>query len=276
MRRNLLAAVFALALPLLPQNSDSPELRKALDDAAKVRALVEAGALPRKALDDAEMVLAEARDEETLRHILYGEISVGNLTEAQAESMMDAAHDLVDRQQAELERAEELVREGALAQGELDPYREELARRQKTLAMADERAALFAELVEMVRLEKQLEEALRKTPEEVRKIAERFDGSGIFLNSQFRVVKLEFERHFRKAMPVSANGDTPLHRSMGFDHTGRIDVALHPDSQEGAWLKALLKQRGIPYFAFRGAVAGKSTGAHIHIGPPSGRIKASN
>jgi hypothetical protein len=276
MRRNLAAAVFALAWPLLSQTVDSPELRKALDDAAKVRALVEAGALPRKALVDAEMVLAEARDEETLRYTLYGEIPVGELTGEQAESMLKAAQGLVDRQQTQLDRAEELAREGALAPGGLDPYREDLARRRKTLAMAGERAGLFAELVEMARLEKQLEEALIKAPEEVRKIAERFDGNGVFLNSQFRVVKLEFERHFQTAMPVSANGDTPLHRSMGFDHTGRIDVALHPDSKEGAWLRTLLKQLSIPYFAFRGAMPGKSTGSHIHIGPPSGRFRASN
>ena len=34
-----------------------------------------------------------------------------------------------------------------------------------------------------------------------------------------------------------------------------------------------LLDRHIPYFAFRQAVPGKATGAHIHIGPMSTRFK---
>ena len=64
-------------------------------------------------------------------------------------------------------------------------------------------------------------------------------------------------------------GETAVHRSMGFDHTGRVDVALSPDGPEGAWLKSYLAIKRIPYFAFRQAVPGKATGAHIHIGPIS-------
>ena len=51
-----------------------------------------------------------------------------------------------------------------------------------------------------------------------------------------------------------------------------VRLALHPDDPEGAWLIAYLRQAGIPYFAFRGYVPGKATGAHIHIGPPSNRL----
>jgi hypothetical protein len=50
-----------------------------------------------------------------------------------------------------------------------------------------------------------------------------------------------------------------------------MDVALHPDSKEGQSLLSFLRRSGIPFLAFRGAVAGASTGAHIHIGKPSAR-----
>jgi hypothetical protein len=59
---------------------------------------------------------------------------------------------------------------------------------------------------------------------------------------------------------------------MGFDHRNRVDVAVHPDQPEGVWLRDYLMQNGIPFFAFRQAVRGKATGAHIHIGPISTRI----
>ena len=48
-----------------------------------------------------------------------------------------------------------------------------------------------------------------------------------------------------------------------------MDVALHPDSNEGRSLLSYLRQGGIPFIAFRSAVPGAATGAHIHIGSPS-------
>jgi hypothetical protein len=73
-------------------------------------------------------------------------------------------------------------------------------------------------------------------------------------------------------MPVTAMGETAVHRAMGFDHRGRVDVGLHPDAPEGAWLRSYLMENRIPFFLFRQAVPGKATGAHIHIGPISSRI----
>jgi hypothetical protein len=64
-------------------------------------------------------------------------------------------------------------------------------------------------------------------------------------------------------------GQTAVHRAMGFDHSGRVDVALNPDSAEGEWLRTFLTVKRIPFFVFRQAIPGKATGAHIHIGPVS-------
>jgi len=50
-------------------------------------------------------------------------------------------------------------------------------------------------------------------------------------------------------------------------------VAIHPDQPEGHWLLEYLVEKHISYFAFRHPVAGKATGAHIHIGPMSTRFK---
>ena len=63
-----------------------------------------------------------------------------------------------------------------------------------------------------------------------------------------------------------------LHDRLGFDHREAMDVAVHPDTPEGAALMAWLRARGLPFLAFRGMVAGEATGAHIHVGEPSSRL----
>ncbi|HEY7141462.1 MAG TPA: hypothetical protein VIE44_15265, partial [Methylomirabilota bacterium] len=69
----------------------------------------------------------------------------------------------------------------------------------------------------------------------------------------------------------SAMGQTPLHDRLGFDHRNAVDIAVHPDSNEGHALLDHLRSRGTPFLAFRGPVAGASTGAHVHVGAPSPR-----
>ena len=86
---------------------------------------------------------------------------------------------------------------------------------------------------------------------------------------QFASIDRAFETRFAHPLPVSAMGETEVHRSLGFDHRNRIDVALQPELPEGLWLRNYLTAHNIPFFAFKSAVAHKATGAHIHIGPPS-------
>jgi hypothetical protein len=81
-----------------------------------------------------------------------------------------------------------------------------------------------------------------------------------------------FASTFGRQLPVSAYGQSATHNRMGFDHRNSVDVALHPDSAEGKALIAYLRNNSIPFLAFRSAVAGAATGAHIHIGYPSHRI----
>jgi hypothetical protein len=78
-----------------------------------------------------------------------------------------------------------------------------------------------------------------------------------------------FTRRFGRSLPVSAFGQTRLHDRLGFDHQDAVDVALVPDSVEGAALTEYLRSAGIPFLAYRASVPGEATGAHIHIGQPS-------
>ena len=107
-------------------------------------------------------------------------------------------------------------------------------------------------------------------------VMEHFEGDGSFTKEDFKHVLLAYEKQFSKPLPISAQGETALHRSLGFDHRDRVDVALFPDAAEGLWLRHYLEGSDIPYYAFRNSVPGKATAAHIHIGPPSNRIAKSD
>jgi hypothetical protein len=88
------------------------------------------------------------------------------------------------------------------------------------------------------------------------------------LNEAPRIEKFFFQTYGRN-LPVTAFGQTTTHERMRFDHRDAMDVALHPDSAEGKGLIDHLRRAGIPFIVFRNAVAGASTGPHIHIGAPS-------
>ena len=52
------------------------------------------------------------------------------------------------------------------------------------------------------------------------KLGQRFDGNGIFNSQIFRRVEVAFEGRFGHPLPVSANGETAVHRAMGFEPVG--------------------------------------------------------
>ena len=99
----------------------------------------------------------------------------------------------------------------------------------------------------------------------------RFNGGAAWSLANAPKIEKFFLQTFGRGLPVTAFGQTATHARLRFDHRNAIDVALHPDSNEGRSLLAYLRQTGIPFIAFRGAVPGAATGAHIHIGHPSVR-----
>ena len=99
----------------------------------------------------------------------------------------------------------------------------------------------------------------------------RFNGAAPWSLIDSSKIENYFSQAFGRALPISAFGQTTTHDRLHFDHRNAIDVALHPDSKEGQSLMEYLRRAGIPFIAFRTAVPGAATGAHIHIGKPSPR-----
>lgn len=243
-------------------------------DVDRLRTLVEAGAAPRAALDKAMAELADAEDEAILRRTLYGVTRVEDSTEEQAAEMVAAARRRVERKQARLDELKPLIEQGIYARNASAPLIEDLADLNKTLELALSRETFLREMADMARAEQSFERMDAMV--EQRPLSERFDGQGRFSPAQWKKILLAYESSFGKPIPVSANGETAVHKALGFDHRGRIDVAVNPDAPEGVWLRNFLTKEKVPFFAFRAAIAGKSTAPHIHIGPPSLRIKVAD
>src|ERR1019366_86324 len=103
----------------------------------------------------------------------------------------------------------------------LTPLLEELDSARKELDLAESRARFTRELAQMARAEELVATPLNQDPRAARELADRYDGDGIFTRGTFARVELDFEKQFGKPMPVSAMGETAVHRSLGFDHRGR-------------------------------------------------------
>jgi hypothetical protein len=100
----------------------------------------------------------------------------------------------------------------------------------------------------------------------------RYAGTGAWVMTAASKVKVFFASEFGRQLPVSALGQSATHNRLGFDHRNSVDVAVHPDSAEGKALIEFLRNNGMPFLAFRSAIRGVATGAHIHIGYPSQRM----
>lgn len=100
----------------------------------------------------------------------------------------------------------------------------------------------------------------------------RYNGVGGWAIAEASKVEGFFASTFGRQLPISAFGQSATHNRLGFDHRNSVDVALHPDSAEGKALIDYLRANGVPFLAFRSAIPGVATGAHIHIGYPSHRM----
>jgi hypothetical protein len=264
----LLGATVLLCAAAAPEPPPDPGVARAQAGIERLRALVEAGAVPAAQLRQAEEALADARDLAILRRTMYARDLAGD----QADEMIAAAKRRLDRRQKQLDRMRGMVDAGVAARIELGTFLEEVDYARKEYDLAVSRADLCREVAAMARAEQDL--LLHRDPLSLDpgRTSVRYQGDGVFTPAEFQEIAAAFERRFSKPLPVSAMGDTAVHRALGFDHRGRVDVALNPDQPEGLWLRQYLEARRIPYFAFWRAVAGKATGAHIHIGPESTRL----
>ena len=190
--------------------------------------------------------------------------------EMDAREMLDAAQRMADRGDQRVERIDALVAKGKASANAAASAREEAARRHNTLDLVTERAAMLSELIEMARADEGGPSGARRTGFGTI----RYDGSGRLIRpAELATLSASFQRKFARPLPISAWGETATHAMLGFDHRGRVDVAVNPESPEGRWIRAWLERARIPYYGFRVALLGRSTGPHIHIGPGSMRIR---
>ena len=223
------------------------EVERAEARVIRMREAFEAGAVVRAEVDAAERAVTDAR--ERLELLAAG---TRKLTPAIAAEETQRAERRLNELRARLEKLEGLHKEGLVARRDLEQAAEVARDAEAFLDLARVREQELAHEWELLRRVKEWEAR-----------GGRFD-AGILTT-----LVAGFEKRFGYSLPVSAEGMTVTHATMNFNHTGRVDVALSPDSPEGQWLIQKLAERDIPFLVYRHAVAGKATGAHIHLGLPS-------
>jgi hypothetical protein len=227
--------------PIPSSGSLNPEeLRKLSEDASKARA---------------NLIEATRKYRESLVVVLDGQ-----------QQGVEAAAQLVDKRTS-------LLADGIISKRELDESQQNLSELERqvnnTLGLIEQADQLVAEAAAA---EESLK--LKSVPSGVFHtglVMIRYTGTNNWQLADEPKVDAFFQQRFGRALPISAFGQTEVHDRLGFDHRGAVDVAIHPDSSEGQTLMAYLRSQGIPFIAFRAAVAGSATGAHIHIGSPSHR-----
>ncbi|HJQ23451.1 MAG TPA: hypothetical protein VKA60_06005 [Blastocatellia bacterium] len=173
-----------------------------------------------------------------------------------------------------VERRKALVEQQIVSKRELEESERLLAAAQAKVTETRHQMTETDQLIAEATAEKQL--ALMPTPRVGATVSNavliRYSGAHWVLSDSAKVQSF-FVSQFHRALPISAFGQTATHTQLGFDHSNAMDVAVHPDSAEGQALMAYLRSQGIPFIAFRQAVSGSATGAHIHVGFPSHRIR---
>ena len=149
MRFLLLVTIGTVLLRAAAPGPEDPDVLRARLAIERLAALVEAGAIPRVQLEQAEDALGDAQDMAVLRRTMYGQ----DITEEQAGEMVAAAQRRFDRRQKQLDRARGLVDSGIAAKNDLGPLEEQVDFARKEHELAVSRANLNHELVEMARAE---------------------------------------------------------------------------------------------------------------------------
>jgi hypothetical protein len=257
-------------VPAIQPDLTDPMVVHAQQNLDRVRGLVQQGILPPNDFLKAQDDLNDAVDETILRYGSYTQ----DISPEQADQMVVTAQRMFLRRQRRASQIRALATTGALSRAEAESALGDVTTAKLDLDLAIQRASLVHEMA-LQKAQIEVEDDAETHPEWNGKLYVRYDGNGTFTRSQFDAISNAYEVEFGRAIPVSANGQTATHKSMGFDHTGRIDVALNPDTREGTWLLRYLERKHIPYYAFRTAIAHKATGAHIHLGPGSARLTAS-
>jgi hypothetical protein len=246
-----------------------PSVVRAQLNMDRIRGLVRQGVLPPLSLTKAQDELNDALDMSILRF----SASTSDLLPEQADQMVTVAERMFLRRQRRATQNAQLAANGVISRSEAEASGGDVMSAKVQLDLAIDRARLVKDLAAQKALA-QVETDAETHPELAGKLYARYDGNGVFTRADFDRLSVAYLATFGHPIPVSADGQTEVHRAMGLNHAGRIDVALTPDQPEGVWLLRYLERHHIPYYAFRAAVAHKATGAHIHLGTGSARLAA--
>ena len=211
--------------------------------------------------------------------------SRSDLIKATAEYKANTRH-LGQLQEAELTRAKtrteelrQLVAEGIIAKAELEQAEQSIAAMEAKLAANRQQIAAADQMIAEVQAADELAKtqlrAALANPQPKRLLTPtilRYGGTANWSLSYLSNVQAFFSSRFGRTLPISTIGQSATHNQLGYDHRHAVDVALHPDTVEGQTLINYLRSQGIPFLAFRGAIPGVATGAHVHIGHPSHRL----
>jgi len=176
--------------------------------------------------------------------------------------------------QETVEKRKELLAQNIIAKKELEESERAVSAAQAKVAETKRQLGDADNLIAEAKGEAQLARLGPSRPGAYQMTAAliRYNGPASWVLTDAAKISSYFVSQFHHAMPISAYGQTAVHDQLGFDHRNAVDVAVSPDSAEGQTLMAYLRSVGIPFIAFRHAVAGSATGAHIHIGYPSKRL----
>jgi hypothetical protein len=193
---------------------------------------------------------------------------------ASLERLLALREDDVQRALEQRERTRALVDQGIVARNDLDASERALADARARLDETWNEAVVAASLITKALAYDELAAGPRLAPGGERATASliRHQGRRAWTLRLASMLEDFFRRTFSRALPVSAYGQTPVHDKLGFDHRNALDLAIHPDTAEGRAVMDWLRRAGLPFIAFRGAVSGSATGAHIHVGEPSARV----
>lgn len=204
-------------------------------------------------------------------------ISATEAYKTSAQEVVKFQEQEVAKATAKAEQLRKLVDDGLIARNELTAAEQEIAAAQSKLDATKKQIADSDNLIVQIQQAEKTEKALAKAQAAqsrrlIQPVSMRYYGMAGWALSNISSVQAFFSSNFGRPLPISTLGQSSTHNAMGWDHRNSADVGVHPDSAEGRALIAFLQSKGIPFLAFRGAIPGVSTGPHIHIGYPSGRL----
>jgi hypothetical protein len=198
---------------------------------------------------------------------------------ANSENLLRMQVDEIKKATQKLEQLRQLVADGLVARNEIAAAEESVAALEAALQVTRKKIGdsdqMIAEIQseELQKTQSLAQAGLFNKPRIfVKPTVLRYNGATNWSLAHLAGIQNLFSSAFGHSLPISTIGQSATHNRLGWDHRNAVDVGLHPDSLEGKMLISFLQTQGIPFLAFRGAIRGVSTGAHIHIGRPSQRL----